>query len=399
MQKNINKVEYELSPRRMPLRNFGNIVLDIPKNPFFVNINFCYTYRKGFFDNYTYMILTDPYLQKIEWKIRQHTWLPAHYDFVISANTDCGIPCLAIIDDSISNTYSLYYCTIIEGLNLPILVFTNNIAKLYNIKKKYIYNSTCDDDFIDEVVEIVTCENIFDLGNTDYCIPILGIDFNNLVYNISDLYYEFAKYTFKTKNSKEDKVYEYYLPSIFDMHTFIDENLTHKPHLVEDYEITKNTNVNIFYNYLTYVRNMNEQIISPIPYMNNGCHWIFPYYDIFTNSDKSDRICLLTTSRLMYNNHIHRETCATGSNDYIRRFLTNFSLSNIQEINYISWYDGRAMNILNFVRDVYGDEFNRVNDKKDILTKLYRYIIKRFILQDETYRFDFEKDNYSTLSD
>ena len=36
MQKNINKVEYELSPRRMALRNFGNITLDIPKNPFFL---------------------------------------------------------------------------------------------------------------------------------------------------------------------------------------------------------------------------------------------------------------------------------------------------------------------------------------------------------------------------
>ena len=222
MQKNINKVEYELSPRRMALRNFGNITLDIPKNPFFfVNINFFRTYRKGFQDNYVYMILTDPYVQKIEGKIRQQTLLPAQYDFIISANTDCGIPCLAIIDDSISDTYNLYYCTIIEGLNLPILVFTNNIAKLYNIKKKYIYNSTCDDDFLDEIVEVVTCENIFDFGNTDYCTPILDIDFNNLVYNISDLYYEFTKCTFKPKNSKEDKVYEYYLPSIFDMHTFI----------------------------------------------------------------------------------------------------------------------------------------------------------------------------------
>ena len=319
------------------------------------------------------------------------------YDFVISANTDCGIPCLAIIDDSISNTYSLYYCTIIEGINLPILVFTNNITKLYNIKKKYIYNSTCDDDFLNEVVEIVTCENIFDFGNTDYCNPILDIDFNNLVYNISDLYYEFTKYTFRPKNSKEDKVYEYYLPSIFDMHTFINENLTHKPHLMEDYEISKDTNMNIFYNYLTYVRNINEQVGSTIPYMNNGCNWIFPYYDIFTNSDKSDRICLLNTSRLMYNNHIHRETCATGNNDYIRQFLTNFSLSDIQEINYISWYDGRAMNILNFVRDVYEEKFNKVDDKKDILIKLYKYIIKRFILQDETYRFDFKKGDYSTL--
>ena len=82
---------------------------------------------------------------------------------------------------------------------------------------------------------------------------------------------------------------------------------------------------------------------------------------------------------------------------WYRQFLTNFSLSDIQEINYISWYDGRAMNILNFVRDVYEEKFNKVDDKKDILIKLYKYIIKRFILQDETYRFDFKKGDYSTL--
>ena len=82
MQKNTNKVEYELSPRRMALRNFGNIKLDIPKNPFFVNINFFHTYRKGFQDNYVYMILTDPYVQKIEGKISQQSLLPAQYDFV-----------------------------------------------------------------------------------------------------------------------------------------------------------------------------------------------------------------------------------------------------------------------------------------------------------------------------
>ena len=83
---------------------------------------------------------------------------------------------------------------------------------------------------------------------------------------------------------------------------------------------------------------------------------------------------------------------------------------NLNTEDCIKYHSGDKGFSSNYVRSLAVDTFGKLwvgtitslnvyDDKKDILIKLYKYIIKRFILQDETYRFDFEKDNYSTLSD
>ena len=391
MQKKTRKINYNITTPHQSLEIIG---MGIPKEPFYASIGFFKNpYPECFHDCHSYMILTDPYIQKIEGTIHQDTTITT-INYNISLNTDCGIPCLVILDNTINQPYSLYYCTLIESVNLPILVFTNNIIKLYSIEKKYIYGFMNDIDFMNEIVEVVTCENIFNFNDTNYCIPILDIDTGNLVQNISDLYYEFNKLTFISKDNNE-KEYEYYLPSIFDITTYINENLEDKTSFLDNFIISKTHDMNIFYNYLTYIKNINEQINTKMGYRHNCSNWISPYYTIATDTNNLDSIWLLSRSRLTCNNTIFRDTCITDNNNYIRYFLTDICTTSIHKVEYNSWYDNKGLNILNFIRDARGASDNHTKVGKDIVIKLYRYIVKRFLLQDEYYRFNFDKGDYS----